>query len=284
MSVRTFAMSGRMLIMTNSYFVRTGPNDFTGTEFTGGGWNPAEQHVAPGFGLIAHVLQQDFAERRGDDPLQMSRVSFDIYGVYAVGPVSVETRVLRPGRTIELVEATLSAGGRAAIVARAWFTARFDTDSLTDVNLPTIPPRTDMPTWDITEEWDGKFLTTVDSHRMVRSAGHSERSGKGVMAWLRAGLPVVAGEEQSTTTTLFSILDTTNGIGVLASPSEVAFPNLDLTVHLIREPAPDVDGWFGFDASVSFGPTGLGLTQSVVQDECGPVAVSSQGLTVRPKM
>ncbi|WP_027020754.1 thioesterase family protein [Corynebacterium sputi] len=270
--------------MTNSYFVRTGPNDFTGTEFTGGGWNPAEQHVAPGFGLIAHVLQQDFAERRGDDPLQMSRVSFDIYGVYAVGPVSVETRVLRPGRTIELVEATLSAGGRAAIVARAWFTARFDTDSLTDVNLPTIPPRTDMPTWDITEEWDGKFLTTVDSHRMVRSAGHSERSGKGVMAWLRAGLPVVAGEEQSTTTTLFSILDTTNGIGVLASPSEVAFPNLDLTVHLIREPAPDVDGWFGFDTSVSFGPTGLGLTQSVVQDECGPVAVSSQGLTVRPKM
>jgi hypothetical protein len=59
----------------------------------------------------------------------------------------------------------------------------------------------------------------------------------------------------------------------------VAFPNVDLTAHLVRSPEP---GWLGFDTTVTFGPTGHGLTSSVLHDEHGPVGTLAQSLTVRP--
>jgi hypothetical protein len=66
---------------------------------------------------------------------------------------------------------------------------------------------------------------------------------------------------------------------VRRDPRSVAFPNVDLTAHLFREPR---GGWLGFDTTVSFGADGLGLTSSVVHDEVGPVGTSAQLLTVRP--
>ena len=41
-------------------------------------------------------------------------------------------------------------------------------------------------------------------------------------------------------------------------------------------------GWVGFDTQVAFGPTGLGLTSSVLHDIEGPVGRAQQMLTVRP--
>lgn len=68
-------------------------------------------------------------------------------------------------------------------------------------------------------------------------------------------------------------------MAVRESPTDVAFPNLDLTAHLFTQPRGE---WIGFDTTVSFGPTGLGLTSSVIYDTRGPVGTVSQILTVRP--
>ena len=75
------------------------------------------------------------------------------------------------------------------------------------------------------------------------------------------------------------LLDVANGMSVRADPREVAFPNLDLTAHLVR---PPVGGGLGLDSSVSFGPVGLGLTSSVLHDAEGPFGMLAQSLTVRP--
>jgi Thioesterase-like superfamily len=75
------------------------------------------------------------------------------------------------------------------------------------------------------------------------------------------------------------VLDVANGMTVRAVPTEVAFPNVDLTAHLFAQPEGE---WLGFDTTVSFGADGLGLTTSVVHDERGPVGTSSQLLTVHP--
>lgn len=66
---------------------------------------------------------------------------------------------------------------------------------------------------------------------------------------------------------------------VRADPRTVAFPNVDLTAHFFTAPA---GGWVGFDTTVSFGPDGLGVTNSVLHDERGPVGTLAQLLTVRP--
>src|SRR3546814_13711079 len=68
-------------------------------------------------------------------------------------------------------------------------------------------------------------------------------------------------------------LDISNGMTVRVPPREVAFPNVDLTAHLFRQPRGE---WVGFDTTVSFGPGGHGLTSSVVHDLDGPVGTSAQ--------
>lgn len=78
---------------------------------------------------------------------------------------------------------------------------------------------------------------------------------------------------------MLGIVDVANGMAVRVAPDQVAFPNLDLTAHLFRAP---VAGWVGVDTSVSFGSAGVGLTQSVLHDESGPVGIIAQTLTVRP--
>ena len=57
------------------------------------------------------------------------------------------------------------------------------------------------------------------------------------------------------------------------------FPNVDLTIHLHRQPTGD---WVGLDTTVIFGTGGHGLTSTVLHDVLGPVGQASQTLTVRP--
>ena len=40
------------------YFERLGDSSFRATEYTLGAWSPAEQHIAPSLGLLAHVIER----------------------------------------------------------------------------------------------------------------------------------------------------------------------------------------------------------------------------------
>lgn len=99
------------------YFERLGDSRFRATPHTQGAWNPTEQHIAPSLGLLAHAVERDRDNRR-DDRIPVTRLSYDILGTVPVAAVDVAVRVLRPGRSIELVEATMSHGDRAVLVLR----------------------------------------------------------------------------------------------------------------------------------------------------------------------
>ena len=62
----------------------------------------------------------------GDDK-QLARISFDILGFLALEECEVQVETIRPGRTIELVEATVTIAGRRAVLARAWYISPTDT-------------------------------------------------------------------------------------------------------------------------------------------------------------
>jgi hypothetical protein len=98
--------------------------------------------------------------------------------------------------------------------------------------------------------------------------------------WVRTDVPLVADEEVSSLSRMVGLLDVANGLTVRADPTAVLFPNVDLTAHVIDQPQGE---WVGFDTAVSFGPTGVGLTASVIHDERGPIGTSAQSLTVRPR-
>ncbi|MDE0545118.1 thioesterase family protein [Microbacterium sp. C7(2022)] len=255
-----------------AYFDRIEPTVFDARSAVQGAWNTDEQHIAPALGLIGHVLEQDHASRRGDDVLSLARVSYDILGVLPIAPVEVTTRVLRAGRTIELLEATLSHAGRAAVIARAWFLQPGDSTASEGSALPSMPPREECPPWDGATVWPGECITTIEVRRRETAPGRAQ-------AWLRPGLPLVAGESISDTARLLGILDFANGMTPRVPPTQLAFPNVDLTVHLFRAPRGE---WIGFDTTVSFGDGGLGVTHTVLHDEVGPIGAHQQSLTVRP--
>ena len=100
----------------DAYYVRAGEGRYRPTEHTGGAWNDAEQHFSPLGGLIAHAIETH-ADRRD---LLISRIGFDILGRLPREECEIEVEVLRPGRTIELVEARARIGDRIVVRARAW--------------------------------------------------------------------------------------------------------------------------------------------------------------------
>lgn len=253
-----------------SYFERHGPTTFHPTSHVQGAWNTDEQHIAPALGLLVHAVERDRDARR-DDRLVIGRLSYDILGTVPIAPCEVETTVLRGGRTIELVEAVLSHAGRAIVRLRVWLMQPADTAAHAGTSLMPIDPPEALDPWDPKTVWPGGFIASTEVRRKQIEPGRAAY-------WVRTSTPLVKDEEVSNFASVAGLLDISNGMTVRADPRELAYPNLDLTAHFIREPQSE---WIGFDTTVSFGPGGVGLTSSVLHDLSGPVGTQSQILTIR---
>lgn len=254
-----------------AYFERTGASTYLPTSHVSGAWDLDDQHIGPALGLLAHVVEQDRDARR-DDGLLLGRLSYDIWGTVPMAEVEVSVQVLRPGRTIELVEARLGHAGRTVVTLRAWLMRRGDTDAVGGTPHPRLPQPHELPAWDPTTVWPGGYIAAAEVRRAEQEPGRAA-------VWVRTDVPLLSGEDVSPLARSAVLFDIVNGMTVRTDPRQVAFPNLDLTAHLFREPEGE---WLGFDAAVSFGPAGIGVTSSVLHDTAGPLGTMAQVLTVRP--
>ncbi|MHA7141782.1 MULTISPECIES: thioesterase family protein [unclassified Arthrobacter] len=256
--------------MPASYYRPLGEGSFESTIHAQGAWNPEEQHMAPAAGLLAHCLEQ--CSPRPD--LRMARLSFDILGMIPGGTFDVLVKVIRPGKTIELLEAEMVSGGRTVIRAKAWRLAKADSAAVAAIEDAPMPgPDQAGPFADMTA-WPGGFIESLE-FRVVE--GH--RPGRG-RVWLRTPHQMVEGTPTADLVRLIGLIDTANGVSarVPPGPGSWMFPNLDLQVHLYREPAGE---WLGLETSVSFGADGIGLTSAVLHDTTGPFGRAEQILTIR---
>lgn len=256
--------------VSGSYFERTGADSFRPTAHAGGAWDADEQHFSPLGGLVLHAIERHRAARTG---LLLGRISFDILGRIAVDDMVVEVATVRPGRTIELVEATVVIGGRPVVRARAWFLAPVDTSLVSGGGPEPLPSPDSRTSWPMTSVWPGGFIASLDVRPVVE-----QQPGRGI-AWLATPLELVDGEPVSAVASFVALVDAANGIAVRQPPTTWMFPNLDLTIHLHRQPSGP---WTGLDTTVAFGPTGQGVTSTVLHDLSGAVGTAEQILTVRP--
>ena len=86
------------------------------TELTRGPWDPGAQHAGPPSALIARALES--CEPR--EGMQIGRVTVEILRPVPLEPLRVSAQVVRPGRSVELLEASLSAAGGELMRARGW--------------------------------------------------------------------------------------------------------------------------------------------------------------------
>lgn len=258
--------------MNTAYYRRVDDAVFDPTEEVAGVWHDDEQHFSPLSGLIVQAVAESRAARP-DGPGTITRISHDILGVIPRERTTIEVRVLRPGRTIELVEAVTSVGGRAVVDTRAWLLADADSAPVAGTETAPLPPPA-WPAWSMSTVWSGGFIAGLQAHRDPES-----RPGR-ARVWLGTDRVLLADEPVDPAARYCAMIDTANGIAVRADPRAWIFPNVDLTVHLHR---PPVGEWTGLDTTVSMGQTGQGVTATVLHDLDGPVGTAAQSVIVRER-
>jgi hypothetical protein len=255
-----------------------GAGRFRSTPSTVGPWGPASQHGGPPAALLVRAVER--LERQGP-PRVVGRFTMELLGAVPVGPLRVEAHVTRPGRTVELCEATLfdevydGGRGRACARATAWlFPARDDGPDQAG-RPPTHGPADGVPR-DLPPTWTHGYLDAVEWSWIT---GAVTEPGPGVV-WMRPRVALVEGEPMSPVQRLMTCVDSASGASAALDPARWDFMNTELTVHVLRPPVGD---WVCLDALTTLGSGSVGVASSTVLDQRGVVARSAQALLVAPR-
>ncbi|MGK8485433.1 hypothetical protein [Nocardia asiatica] len=95
------------------------------------------------------------------------------------------------------------------------------------------------------------------------------------VCWIRIKHPIVAGTDPSPLERTLAAADSGNGVSAVLDWSKYLFINTDLTVTLHRQP---VGEWVCLDAVTYPQPHGIGMAESALYDEKGPLGRSTQTL------
>lgn len=257
--------------MPDAFYEKSG-DGFVATELTRGPWDPGAQHAGP----VAALLGREIERVGGTDGFHLGRVTFEILKSVPIGPVSVEAEVVRPGRSVRMVEATLSGeGGESLMKARAWLlrTAALDLgDVLSTPAPPPGPENGDKPKFFRTGQSVG-YHTAMD----WRSVGGGFHEAGPATVWMRMDCRLVEGEEPTPLQRTLVAADVGNGISWVLDWSTHLFINVDLSVHLERLPEGE---WVCVDAITLPQRHGVGTAESVLSDERGRIGRAAQTLLI----
>jgi len=257
--------------VTESFYVPLGDGRWRATVHTTGPWDVHAQHGGPPSALLSRAIQQ-CAPR---DDMIIARFTCEILGAIPVGELELRARVVRPGRSVELVEAVAQAGGRDVASARAWRVLRTPGPSVPD-SPPAPPGLPDRSVQRTPPGWVDGYLSAIE-WRPVR--GEFGSPGPATV-WARLRYPLVPDEEVSPLERVLAVADSGNGLSGQLDIAEWQFINPELTVHLHREA---VGEWICLDASTTISTGGAGLARSSLCDLQGPIGVGAQSLLVTPR-
>ena len=243
---------------------------FVPTELARGPWDPEAQHGGAPAALLARAIEAE----AGD--LAVARLTYEFLRPVPLTPLVVSTRLVRPGRRVRLIEATLEAGGQA--VCRAIGLV------LAVGSSPTVDASTDrLAPPDGVEPSPGppglKPMFGGDAVELRFVRGEFAEAGPAA-AWTRLRVPVVEGEEPSPVQRAAAAADFGNGVSAPLDWTRFTFINADLTVYLARPPRGE---WVGLDSTTVVSGDGVGLSESVLHDSDGPIGNATQALLVGPR-
>jgi len=203
----------------------------------------------------------------------LARISIDILGPVPITTLHASARLIRPGRSVELLEASLEHDGRIIMRASAW-RIRVPTDR-PPAEEPDMPPP--LPSQEgnstVAPEWDCGFLAATE-WRYVRG-GYTQPGA--AIAWIHMRYPLIAEEAVTPAQRLILSADSANG---MSSPLDIRswqFIPPELTIHCLRPPLGE---WICVDASTLLQSEGIGLASANLYDERGLVGRSAQALLI----
>jgi hypothetical protein len=252
---------------------------YVATEATRGPWDPGAQHAGPPAALIGREIERLGGGRIGGEegpPAQVGRITYEIVRSVPIGRLRVQAEVARPGRRVEMVEATLTDdAGETLIRAEGW---RLRTEAVgftKPAGFPEPPPGPGRGE-------QGRFFDTgydVGYHTAMEyrfTAGAFVEPGPATV-WMRMGVPLIPGEEPTPLQRVLAAADSGNGVSAALDWTKYLFINVDLSVHLHRMPEGE---WVCLDAVTLPEPNGVGMADTRLFDERGAIGRAVQTLLV----
>lgn len=257
--------------MADSFYTQESAQRFVATDHTRGPWTPDAQHAGPPAALLGRAVE----EAGTGSGFQVARITFEILRPIPVDLLTVTAEVVRPGRSVELVEASLSHEGRPVMLARAWRIRVADLDL--DAPHPVVDdPPLPAAGHEVERFGNGGYLEAME---MSFVAGSFVEPGPAT-AWFRMRYPLVEGEDPSPLTRVLVAADSGNGISATIDWAKWFFINPDLSVYLHRLPRGE---WVCLDAATWPGSNGIGLAVSTIFDEHGVIGRGAQSLFIGPR-
>jgi acyl-Coa thioesterase superfamily protein/acyl-CoA thioesterase superfamily protein len=242
----------------------------TPTELTRGPWDPNAQHAGPPSALLARALE--LCDPR--EGARIGRVTVEILAPVPIAPLTVSARVARPGRSVELLEASLEGPDGEVMRARGWRVAAGEITADWERDEP--PPGREsgealefFPT--------GQKVGWHTGMEIVFARGRFLEPGPATV-WMRPRVPLVEGEQPTPLQRTMLAADGGNGVSAPLDWSRFIFINTDLSVHLLRPPEGE---WVCLDSVTHV--DGLGFTDTALWDERGRIGRAAQTLFVRER-
>ncbi len=245
---------------------------FVASELSRGPWDPNAQHG----GAPAALIVRAFEQLPTPDGLSLARVTYEFVRPAPVGPVELCAEIVRPGKRVQLLEASMLADGVEVVRARGLQVRRADAGGVgAEDGGPPPGPEHGRPA-EIRPPHRPMFA--LDAIEIVFVAG--AWGGGPCTAWFRLRSPIVGDETPSPLQRLAAAGDFGNGISATLSWDEYLYINPDLTLYIER---PPVGEWIGLESQTRIAPDGIGIAESVLYDQRGRVGRATQALLVAPR-
>jgi hypothetical protein len=228
-------------------------------------WKHDQMHGVAVSGALARALELRLTEL-GRDDLRPARYTVDLFQPARMAPCTVETKVIREGRRICLIDAVLLQEGER--VARASCIFLLATESpkgevWTPVDHPQPPPE------DVVPPSDEPRVPHFSSESPWSQSFPDHQNAGRKQTW-QAGLPVVDGEVGTPFQSVASIADGTSMV-VNWGTEGVKFINTDITLALARRP---VSREIGLSATDRVEHDGIAVGTVEVFDRAGPLGTA----------
>ncbi len=296
----TAAQAGEPTATAESVFTRVAEDRFEPTEHARGPWDPRALHGGAPAALMTAALEhiEPGAE------LPFARLHFEFLRPVPLAPLRLDTRITRPGRRVQALEAELRTGDTGSAedvpVCRAQALRILPAPDVlppraTELVHERSPARLPDPAeghavrFALDDPQRPSFAASAMEMRFVHGhplkgalpddpAGYEPVGAAAV--WMRLRHPLLPGEPTSALARVPAAADFGNGVASVLPFDRYLFINADLSIELDRRPRGE---WIGLDAHTLLYPDGIGWAESVLHDELGPLGRARQALVVQPR-
>lgn len=255
-----------------AFYLPLGNDVYRSTQHTVGPWEKTAQHMGPPSALLTRQLERTAP----NDHSTLARITVEILGPVPIADLTARAWTDRPGKSVQLAGAELTANGRPVAKAAAWWIMQSDTTEVRQGEPANIPPPDQGKELTKPEGWQDGYLSAMD---WISIKGQMGENGPATI-WARQRVSTVDDEEPTALQRLMAVADSGNGASSRLDITNWLFINTELSVHLWRHPQGE---WIALDADTTIGPQGTGLATTTIHDKNGPVARGAQALLIRPR-